>query len=142
MVLPEFEPDASLFAVFDGHNGVEVATFVAKYLPDYIRMNRKYKSGRIIDGLKEAFLLLDSSILMKDSVAELQAIRREMHPELPEYAPGFTSGCTAVVCLLKKNVFYCANIGDTRCVLCRSNRALPLSIDTKPEDPQVYTLIA
>lgn len=105
-------------------------------------MNRKYKSGRIVEGLKEAFLLLDSSILIKDSVAELRAIRRRKHPELPEYAPGFTSGCTAAVCLMKKNIFYCANIGDTRCVLCRRNKAHPLSIDTKPDDPQVYTSIA
>ncbi|KAI2811580.1 hypothetical protein RDWZM_003658 [Blomia tropicalis] len=135
LIIPDFEQGTSLFAVFDGHNGVEVATYVAKYLPDYIRFNRKYRSGQIVEGLKEAFVLLDNSMLIRESIQELREIRQEMHPELPEYAPGITSGCTAVVCLLKNNVFYCANIGDTRCVLCRNGKAYPLSNDTKPEDP-------
>ena len=87
-----------------------------------------------MEGLKEAFVLLDTSILMRDSADELRQIRAELHPELPEYLPGFTSGCTASVCLLKNNVFYAANIGDTRCVLCRNGKAYPLSVDTKPED--------
>ncbi|XP_075676564.1 putative protein phosphatase 2C 2 [Dermatophagoides pteronyssinus] len=126
---------ASLFAVFDGHNGVEVSTYAAKYLPEYIRRNRKYQSGHVVDGLKEAFILLDNSMLLRESVNELREIRRLMHPNIPEYTPGFTSGSTAVVCLLKNNTFYCANIGDSRCVLSRNGRAVPLSLDTKPDDP-------
>lgn len=128
LILPTFESDTSLFGVFDGHNGIEVAAYVAKYLPEYIRHNRKYKEGRISDGLQEAFCLLDGQLLLVDSVNELTAIRRRAHPELPEYRPGITSGCTAVVTLLKKDTFYCASIGDTRCVLCRSGKAFPLSI--------------
>ncbi|OTF77310.1 protein phosphatase 2C-like protein [Euroglyphus maynei] len=127
---------SSLFAVFDGHNGVEVSTYAAKYLPEYIRRNRKYQNGHIVDGLKEAFILLDNSMLLRESVNELREIRRMMHPNIPEYTPGFTSGSTAVVCLLKNNNFYCANIGDSRCVLSRNGRAVPLSVDTKPDDPQ------
>lgn len=135
LIIPNFDDNTSLFAVFDGHNGVEVATYAAKYLPDYIRCNRKYRSGNIVEGLKEAFLLLDSSILLKESMTELREIRHEMHPNLPEFTPGFTSGCTAVVCIMKNGVIYCANVGDSRCVLCRNNKAYPLSQDTKPENP-------
>ncbi|KAH9398369.1 PREDICTED: probable protein phosphatase CG10417 [Rhagoletis zephyria] len=134
LILPNFDSDTSLFAVFDGHNGIEVAAYVAKYLPEYIRQNRKYKRGRVSEGLKEAFCLLDGQLLLVDAVNELRAIRRQAHPELPEYKPGITSGCTAVVCLLKKDTFYCASIGDTRCVLCRNGKAFPLSIDNKPDD--------
>ncbi|KAF7490735.1 putative protein phosphatase 2C 4 [Sarcoptes scabiei] len=138
LIIPYFEDHettTSLFGVFDGHNGVEVSTYVAKYLPEYIRRNRKYQSGNIVDGLKEAFLLLDSSILLRESINELREIRRLMHPNMPELTPGFTSGSTAVVCLLKNNTFYCANIGDSRCILCRNGTAFPLSNDTKPNDP-------
>ena len=58
LVIPNFEADSSLFAVFDGHNGIEVASFCSKYLPDYIRSNKKYQSGDICDGLKEVGRLI------------------------------------------------------------------------------------
>lgn len=135
LILPGFERDSSLFAVFDGHNGIEVAAYAAKYLPDFIRVNKKYRSGQIVEGLREAFILLDNSILLKDSIEELKEIRRTMHPNLPEYLPGFTSGCTGCVLLIKGNTYYCANVGDSRCVLVRNGKPLALSIDTKPEIP-------
>lgn len=134
LVIPNFDNDASLFAVFDGHNGIEVALYCSKYLPDYILSNKKYQNGDIVDGLKEAFLLLDNSILLKESIEELVEIRQKKHPELPLNSPGITSGCTAVVCLLKKGTFYCASIGDSRCVLCRNEQAFPLSLDNKPDE--------
>lgn len=133
-MIPDFEANASLFAVFDGHNGVEVASYCSKYLPDYILSNKKYQSGEIVEGLKEAFLLLDNGILLRESIEELIEIRQKKHPELPLNSPGITSGCTAVICLLKKGIFYCASIGDSRCVLCRSGQAFPLSMDNKPDE--------
>lgn len=128
LILPHFDRETSLFGVFDGHNGIEVASYAAKYLPEYIRHNRKYKNGSVSEGLKEAFCLLDGQLLLVESLNELRHIRRTAHPELPEYRPGITSGCTAVACLLKKHTFYCASIGDTRCVLCRNGKAFPLSV--------------
>ena len=49
-------------------------------------------------------------------------------------------GCTANVCLLSMNesphpVIYCANAGDSRAILVRQGRAVPLSIDHKPSLP-------
>ena len=47
-------------------------------------------------------------------------------------------GCTATVCLLslsKENappVLYCANAGDSRAILVREGKAVPLSMDHKP----------
>ena len=45
------------------------------------------------------------------------------------------TGCTANVILITPKKIYAANAGDSRSVLCRSNRALALSIDHKPENP-------
>uniref|UniRef100_A0A914I782 protein-serine/threonine phosphatase n=1 Tax=Globodera rostochiensis TaxID=31243 RepID=A0A914I782_GLORO len=47
---------------------------------------------------------------------------------------GFDSGSTACVALLFKGQFVVANIGDSRCVLCRAGKAVDLSADHKPED--------
>lgn len=52
-----------------------------------------------------------------------------------ESRPGYDSGCTAVVALLKDNKqLYVANAGDSRCVVCRDGKAVDMSADHKPED--------
>ena len=50
-------------------------------------------------------------------------------------------GCTANVCLLdmgksgNEPILYCANAGDSRAILVRNGRAVPLSVDHKPSLP-------
>jgi len=136
IALPKFQTNASLFAVFDGHNGVEVAKFAAKYLPQIILKNNNYREGNIELGLKESFITLDQSLLTRRSVAELIRIRQQYSksPITRSNAPAIASGCTAVVALIKDNVLYVANLGDSRCILSRSNKAFPMSSDHKPED--------
>ncbi|GAB0094185.1 Probable protein phosphatase CG10417 [Sergentomyia squamirostris] len=55
--------------------------------------------------------------------------------------PGKDSGCTAVVALLAGKDLYVANAGDSRCVVCRSGRAIEMSFDHKPEDDLERTRI-
>jgi serine/threonine protein phosphatase PrpC len=44
-------------------------------------------------------------------------------------------GCTANVILIDKmKKVYAANAGDSRCVLARGGKAVPLSFDHKPDD--------
>ncbi|CAF2241359.1 unnamed protein product [Rotaria magnacalcarata] len=55
--------------------------------------------------------------------------------------PGSSSGCTAVVTLLRDKQLFVANAGDSRCVVCRNGRAIEMSIDHKPEDIEERTRI-
>ena len=41
-------------------------------------------------------------------------------------------GCTANALLIVGNLLICANAGDSRCVVGEGGRAVPLSIDHKP----------
>lgn len=41
--------------------------------------------------------------------------------------PGSSSGCTAVVTVLRDKELFVANAGDSRCVLCRGGRAIEMS---------------
>lgn len=43
-----------------------------------------------------------------------------------------TAGATAVCVLIGGGKIYCANAGDSRAVLCRKGKAVPLSFDHKP----------
>jgi len=54
---------------------------------------------------------------------------------------GKDSGTTAIVAVVKGNHLYIANVGDSRCVLCRNGKAVELSTDHKPEDTEEFNRI-
>lgn len=43
-------------------------------------------------------------------------------------------GCTANVSLIKDGIIYCANAGDSRCVIAQKGLAIDLSHDHKPDN--------
>ena len=51
------------------------------------------------------------------------------------------TGCTACVVLITETEIFCANAGDSRCVLSNSGKAIEMSIDHKPELPTERTRI-
>lgn len=44
------------------------------------------------------------------------------------------AGCTANVIVIKDDVVYCANAGDTRCCICSNGQLIKMSKDHKPDD--------
>jgi protein phosphatase 1G len=51
--------DVSVFGVFDGHGGREVAYFVEKHFVDELLANPNFKSLKFDVALKETFLRMD-----------------------------------------------------------------------------------
>ena len=47
----------------------------------------------------------------------------------------FSCGCTSCVVLIVGDKIYCANAGDSRSVLCKNGKEIPLSFDHKPSNP-------
>ena len=130
----------SCFGVFDGHGGKEVAIFTAKhFVPELVR-NRNFQAGQIEAALRENFLQIDTLLRGAEGSKEVFRLQRDLpedSPVDPRVAKDSAAnvGCTAVVALVQGARLYVANSGDSRCVLARSGRAVPMSEDHKPDLP-------
>ncbi|CAL8100440.1 unnamed protein product [Calicophoron daubneyi] len=73
---PEFDKmrDASLFAVYDGHGGSEVARYCAAYLPEFLRKLPAYSDVDPTAALKQLFLDFDASLTTPETRAVLQSL--------------------------------------------------------------------
>jgi len=127
-----FDKDIQLFAIFDGHGGSEVARFCEKYFGKELRNNSNYKNGNYQDALRETFLRMDVMLQNKQYSEELNSYRHEPTDEPKTYET--EAGCTSNVVLIKGTDLYCANAGDSRCILYTNKTVIPLSEDHKPNN--------
>ncbi|GJM93895.1 hypothetical protein PR202_ga10488 [Eleusine coracana subsp. coracana] len=103
----------NLFGVFDGHGG----THAAEYLKEHLFLNLLKHPAFITDiksAISEAYKQTDSDFLHAESNS------------LREY------GSTASTAILVGNCLYVANVGDSRAVISKAGKAIPLSDDHKP----------
>ena len=123
-----FDKHTSLFAVFDGHGGSEVAKFCGKYFPIELRENASYKKKDYKKALEETFLKMDELLLSEKGPEMLKEFRNDQ-----EVANSF-AGCTANVVLIVGKSYYVANAGDSRAIIYNSDGEFtPLSVDHKPD---------
>ena len=150
----------NLFGVFDGHGGKEIAQFVSNHFSDEFIQNKKYLKGDIKNALKETFIKMDEimqTLNGKEEIKqyarkskeedELQSINEPPNPQMkmfsqliPQKNPesdeiSLRTGCTACVCAIeeKSKKVYFANAGDSRVVICKKGKAIPMSVDHKPD---------
>ena len=64
----------SLFAVFDGHGGEQVAMFCEKFMPDYLMKNEEYKCKNYQKALEETFVELDYLLISDEGHEKMQKI--------------------------------------------------------------------
>ncbi|XP_029665105.1 probable protein phosphatase CG10417 [Formica exsecta] len=80
----DFDDNCSLFAVYDGHGGHEVATYCARYLPDFIKETEAYKRDDIRQALKDAFLGFDATLTKPEVVKILHELAETSTTEKKE----------------------------------------------------------
>lgn len=123
--------NSSLFAVFDGHSGSEVASFCSDRFAGTLKENFNFQKGNYELALQETFLKLDE-ILMGEKGAE---ILKEYKPD-QDMATSF-AGCTANVVLFVDKTIYVANAGDSRCIVyTKKKEVVALSNDHKPDNEE------
>jgi len=115
----------SLFAVFDGHAGKEVARVTASEFTDHLlsispfdKLEDKdeYKEKDIIEGLHQAFQTWDKKL--------------RSHPTLLKQ--GDRSGSTATGVLITPKHYFIFNVGDSRSILIKDKKLHFSSEDHKP----------
>ena len=105
----------SIFGVLDGHGGIECSRYVGDEMPAKIISFMK-NGNNPEEALHNSFLDIDKDFLK-----------------------GYSNAGSTANCLLydfKLNIAYVANTGDTRAVLCRSGKAIDLTMDRKATDPE------
>mmetsp|Transcript_10429 Transcript_10429/g.20099 ORF Transcript_10429/g.20099 Transcript_10429/m.20099 type:complete len:656 (+) Transcript_10429:38-2005(+) len=117
----------SFFGIYDGHGGKDCVSFVRQRL----HMN-------IVGALHAKGGLDKSNQVHHDLLESLTQGFRETDRQFLSMAQaleGFNggSGCAAVVACVVGGWVWCANVGDSRALLCRDGRAIQLSVDHKPD---------
>lgn len=138
--LDVIEGEVSVFGVFDGHGGCEVARFVENHLVEELKKNENFKKGNYRQALIDVFIALDKMLLTDAGKKELAKISKS-HGSMATghiYDGGdlaVQAGCTCVVAIITKTEVYVANAGDSRAVIAAGGKAKDLSIDHKPDLP-------
>lgn len=69
-----FDENTSLFAVFDGHGGSEVALYCSQKLPAFLKEVEAYKKGDYEQALKDAFIGFDATLVNDNVIEELKKL--------------------------------------------------------------------
>ncbi|KAK3447297.1 hypothetical protein EUGRSUZ_A02858 [Eucalyptus grandis] len=125
------------FAVFDGHGGHHVSRLCREkmhvFLEEELTRPREQRPADEDDAWREvmraSFRRMDEATMNTCACGSVGS-QCACHPM--EVAIG---GSTAVAAVLTPDRIVVANCGDSRAVLCRGGKAIPLSRDHKPDRP-------
>jgi len=77
--LLDFDENMSLFGVFDGHGGAEVARLAVEVLPDMIK-NQSFNVGDYENALKNAYLDFDLYLRSKAALDRMKMLAEQDDP--------------------------------------------------------------
>ena len=111
------DPNKILFCLFDGHGGGQVSKYLQENFGNYIK--KILNCGDYLKGFCDLFKIIDQDI---------KALN------IPKV------GSTATIIYIEKKdnkrILYCANVGDSRCILVKRNKIIRLSYDHRVSDPK------
>ncbi|KAK1394230.1 Protein-serine/threonine phosphatase [Heracleum sosnowskyi] len=129
------------FAVYDGHGCSHVAKRCKERLHELVKEELGGKevveSVEWKEALEKSFGRMDEEVITCKEAVMLAAGCRCLLPS-PE---SDAVGSTAVVALVTPDKIVVANCGDSRAVLARQGKIIPLSVDHKPDRPDELSRI-
>lgn len=111
--LPNFchSSKKALYCIFDGHNGVACAKYASQHFPHIFEKLLNENPIQIENNLITAYKTLDEKCKNYDVL-----------------------GCTATTVYIDNHELYCANVGDSSCMLVYKTKAEKISYDDKATD--------
>ena len=125
--------DFNVFSVMDGHgvNGHLVSRFTTKYFTNFFKKNKKMNASNSSED--QLFYRLKKN---DDDVLKRVFRHAERDLEKGGDIDANFSGTTCVMVFQVGDRIICANVGDSRAIIVKGDKAIPLSIDQKPDDPE------
>ncbi|XP_024028069.1 probable protein phosphatase 2C 24 isoform X2 [Morus notabilis] len=120
------------FGVFDGHGCSHVATKCGERLHELVKeeLQSEEVSTEWKSAMERSFSRMDDEVIAWNNGGLGANCRCEL--QTPECD---AVGSTAVVAIVTPDKIVVANCGDSRAVLCRNGKPVPLSSDHKPDRP-------
>eukprot|EP00929_Paragymnodinium_shiwhaense_P019560 TRINITY_DN13293_c0_g1_i1.p1 TRINITY_DN13293_c0_g1~~TRINITY_DN13293_c0_g1_i1.p1 ORF type:complete len:643 (+),score=136.35 TRINITY_DN13293_c0_g1_i1:218-2146(+) len=119
----------SFFGIYDGHGGRECVSFVRQRLHMNIVAALHAKGG--LDKSGQVHHDIYDSLMQGFQQTDRQFLNLARNSQQAGHVGG--SGCAAVVACIVGGWVWCANLGDSRALLCRDGNAIQLSLDHKPD---------
>ena len=133
----DFAPGGlSLFAVFDGHGGAEVAKYCKDNFMKELMADENFEAKNYKKALEQTFVKIDKKLISQQGKKDLEKIGKQSAEGFSGQDYAFQAGCTANVVLVTPTHIFCANAGDSRSVLSSNKKAVNLSEDHKPDLPR------
>ena len=126
----------SFFGVFDGHGGAEAARYLSQKLHVNVAAALTRKASAIAAAAAGAVGPDGTAPKLDDLVSQILTetfVRTD--DDFLETSEHKAHGSTATTTLVLGDRLYCANVGDSRVLLCRGKTGIPLTVDHKPSRP-------
>jgi len=128
--------DGTFVGVFDGHGGRKVSQYLKQKL--YLAFEAHMQRQRSIMGLsyRSPEIPISADVgFGKDIGKALKEAIMQIDSEVLKWDDWEEQGSTCLVVKVDPDTrtIFCANVGDSRAVLCRDGRSVPLSADHKPD---------
>jgi protein phosphatase 1L len=109
----------NFFAVYDGHGGKYVSTFLSDKLPKYFMTAKEFPFTKKYTA--NVFAEVQNNLKINHKNASTRC----------------GSTCLCLIHYIENNENYINvfNVGDSRCIICRDTIAIPLTVDHKPMMP-------
>lgn len=124
--LPELFPQ-SFFAVYDGHGGSEASAYLSRTLHVKIADKMNEISPTLVESFSQGKGAMETLV-----VDTLKSVFSAVDDDFVNGSEFASHGSTATTALLLGNLLFCANTGDSRTLLCRDFKAMPMTEDHKP----------
>ncbi|PIN05286.1 Serine/threonine protein phosphatase [Handroanthus impetiginosus] len=129
------------FGVYDGHGCSHVATKCKERLHEMVRdelllddvVESRNSNNWWKCVMERSFTRMDKEVVAwNENVVDSMTVSCRCELQTPECD---AVGSTAVVAVVTPHKIIVANCGDSRALLCRNGKAIPLSTDHKPDRP-------